>query len=142
MEWVVTLEAHFYIFLADTCKPYSTTSGDVSLSLPEQNPEKKWKIQSYDIFFALFDKRNNYLKDKQSKTRNKNFLITRLRVNLRPRVNIGIQNEIRPWHVCQDHVCWHHVCRHHVFQDHVMFVKTMWCFSRPFPLCHGHFMFV
>ena len=46
--------------------------------------------------------------------------LTRLRVNLRPRVDV-FKIKLRPFqdHVCQDQVCQDHVCQDHGFQDHV-----------------------
>ena len=48
------------------------------------------------------------------------FFKTRLRVNLRPRVDL-FKIKLRPSqdHDCQDQVCQDHVCQDHGFQDHV-----------------------
>ena len=53
------------------------------------------------------------------------FRLTRLRVNLRPRVDCfkikfrPCQDHVFQVHVCLDHVCQDHVFQDHVFQDHV-----------------------
>ena len=72
------------------------------------------QVSSIKIKSLLLSEGEEFLKNNSDRKK------TRLRVNLRPRVDI-FKMKLRPCqdHVCQDHVCQDHVCQDHVCLDHV-----------------------